>query len=128
MKKFLTLCLAAFLSAGCLAATDVDLKKGNGGPIGGPIHAPALLPTLCYDGTTFTLTVPYDIDDLEIVISDANGTILYNYVGSNVTNSQPSGPVYIESGTTNIKVNNSITLNGSFEVKEGAVFSIEGEN
>jgi len=80
MKKFLTLCLAAFLSAGCLAATDVDLKKGNGGPIGGPIHAPALLPTLCYDGTTFTLTVPYDIDDLEIVISDANGTILYNEV------------------------------------------------
>ena len=50
------------------------------------------------------------------------------YVGSNVTNSQPSGPVYIESGTTNIKVNNSITLNGSFEVKEGAVLSIEGGN
>lgn len=77
MKKLLTLCLAAFLSAGCLAATDVDLKKGNGGPIGGPIHAPALLPTLCYDGTTFTLTVPYDIDDLDIVISDTNGNVLY---------------------------------------------------
>lgn len=77
MKKLLTLCLAAFLSAGCLAATDVDLKKGNGGPIGGPIHAPALLPALCYDGTTFTLTVPYDIDDLDIVISDTNGNVLY---------------------------------------------------
>lgn len=50
------------------------------------------------------------------------------YVGSNVTNSQPSGPVYIESGTTNMKVRNNITINGTFEVKEGAVFSIEGEN
>ena len=78
MKKFFVTALAAIFAINGMALTYVDLKGGR--PIGGtnkPQHAPALLPSLCYDGTTFTLTAPYDIDDLEIVISDANGNVLY---------------------------------------------------
>lgn len=78
MKKIFLSALAAMIAINGLALTQVNLRPG--GPIGGtnkPQHAPALLPTLCYDGTTFTLTAPYDIEDLEIVISDANGNILY---------------------------------------------------
>lgn len=81
MKKFLFMALCLFLSIGTYAQSQgVDLTKG-GGTVGngnhGPIHAPALLPTLCYEGTAFTLIAPYDIEDLEIIISDANGNVLY---------------------------------------------------
>ena len=78
MKKIILLALSAFVAINLMASTDVNLRIGR--PIGGtnkPQHAPALLPSLCYDGTTFTLTAPYDIDDLEIVISDADGNVLY---------------------------------------------------
>ena len=79
MKKLFIVCLSLFLSVGTWAqSTNVPLIKGGylgGGPK--PQHAPALLPTLCYEGTAFTLTAPYDIEDLEIIISDANGNVLY---------------------------------------------------
>lgn len=79
MRKLLLLAMMAMLAVtGMAQSQGVNLGNGHGGPIGsGPSHAPALLPTLCYEGTAFTLTVPYDIEDLEIVISDANGNVLY---------------------------------------------------
>ncbi len=79
MKRlFLILACFTFSLFGMAQSQNVDLKKGGiGGSIGGPAHAPAMLPNLCYEETAFTLSVPYDIDDLEIVITDANGTILY---------------------------------------------------
>ena len=79
MRKSLIICLSLFLSVGIWAqSSNINLVKG-GALDGGskPQHAPALLPTLCYEGTAFTLTAPYDIEDLEIVISDADGNTLY---------------------------------------------------
>ena len=79
-QLFLSAFLAMFVVTGFAQSQGVDLTKG-GGTVGdgngGPAHAPALLPTLCYEGTAFTLTAPYDIEDLEIIISDANGNVLY---------------------------------------------------
>ena len=80
MKKLFIVCLSLFLSVGTWAqSTNVNLHYGGPG-FGGtlkPQHAPALLPNLCFEGTAFTLTAPYDIEDLEIIISDANGNVLY---------------------------------------------------
>ena len=75
-KFFLSTFLAMFVVIGFAQSQGVNWNN----PIGGtnkPHHAPALLPTLCYEGTAFTLTAPYDIEDLEIVISDADGNTLY---------------------------------------------------
>ena len=79
MKRIiLSLFCFAFAIYAMAQSTGVNWGNGNGGPIGsGPAHAPALIPTLCYEGTAFTLTAPYDIEDLEIVISDADGNTLY---------------------------------------------------
>ena len=42
-----------------------------------PRHTPALLPVLGYDGNTFVLATPYELEDVTIVIRDENGTVLY---------------------------------------------------
>ena len=42
-----------------------------------PQHVPALLPVLGYDGNTFVLATPYELEDVTIVIRDENGTVLY---------------------------------------------------
>lgn len=42
-----------------------------------PHHIPALLPELGYEGNTFVLATPYELDDVTIVIRDEDGTVLY---------------------------------------------------
>ena len=48
-------------------------------------HAPALLPVLGYDGNTFVLATPYELEDVTIVIRDENGTVLYYDTVSSIT-------------------------------------------
>ena len=48
---------------------DVDHPK--------PHHVPTLLPELGYEGNTFVLATPYELDDVTIVIRDEDGTVLY---------------------------------------------------
>ena len=64
----------------CNAPTCVNLiPVANDGHEGKPKdhHAPALLPELAYEGTTFVLAVPYAIEDATIVIRDTDGNIVY---------------------------------------------------
>jgi hypothetical protein len=78
MKKLLFMAFGLLLSINIHAqSTNVSLRRPSYGGTLKPQHAPALLPTLCYEGTAFTLTAPYDIEDLEIVISDVDGNTLY---------------------------------------------------
>lgn len=44
--------------------------------------------------------------------------------GSNVTTNKPNGPVEINKGNTRIKGTNGVTINDSFEVKNGASIEI----
>lgn len=46
---------------------------------------PPLLPVLGYDGNTFVLATPYELEDVTIVIRDENGTVLYYNTVSNIT-------------------------------------------
>ena len=48
-------------------------------------HAPALLPVLGYDNNTFVLSVPYELEDVTIVIRDEDGLVLYYDVVSSIT-------------------------------------------
>lgn len=48
-------------------------------------HVPALLPVLGYDGNTFVLATPYELEDVTIVIRDENGTVLYYDTVSSIT-------------------------------------------
>ena len=48
-------------------------------------HAPALLPVLGYDGNTFVLSVPYELENVTIVIRDEDGLVLYYDVVSSIT-------------------------------------------
>ena len=50
-----------------------------------PQHVPALLPVLGYDGNTFVLATPYELEDVTIVIRDENGTVLYYDTVSSIT-------------------------------------------
>lgn len=50
-----------------------------------PHHAPPLLPVLGYDGNTFVLATPYELEDVTIVIRDENGTVLYYDTVSSIT-------------------------------------------
>lgn len=44
------------------------------------------------------------------------------YIGSDVTSSQPNGPVTVQSGNTSIRAKESISIKDDFEVKVGASF------
>ena len=55
----------------------IDFYRSNGTRVFEAKYDPWGVETLCYEGTAFTLTTPYDIEDLEIVISDADGNTLY---------------------------------------------------
>lgn len=50
-----------------------------------PQHVPPLLPELGYDGNTFVLSVPYELEDVTIVIRDEDGLVLYYDVVSSIT-------------------------------------------
>lgn len=43
-----------------------------------PHHAPALLPSADYDDGMLSIYSPYAIEDMAIVIKDANGVVLYS--------------------------------------------------
>ena len=59
---------------------------GNGNPYHPkPQHVPPLLPVLGYDGNTFVLSVPYELEDVTIVIRDEDGLVLYYDVVSSIT-------------------------------------------
>lgn len=68
--------------------TYVQLYNANDGnhgdhPIGQ--HVPALLPALGYEGNTFVLSTPYELEDVTIVIRDEDGLVLYYDVVSSIT-------------------------------------------
>lgn len=46
------------------------------------------------------------------------------FAGSNVTTDKPNGPVEVNKGNTIINGTNGVTINDSFEVKNGASFEI----
>lgn len=48
-------------------------------------HVPPLLPELGYDGNTFVLSVPYELENVTIVIRDEDGLVLYYDVVSSIT-------------------------------------------
>ena len=50
-----------------------------------PHHSPSILPVLAYDGNTFVLATPYELENVTIVIRDENGTVLYYDVVSSIT-------------------------------------------
>ena len=54
-------------------ATD---GTGNGS-LPKPHHSPSILPVLGYDGNTFVLATPYELENVTIVIRDEDGTVLY---------------------------------------------------
>lgn len=48
-------------------------------------HVPALLPVLGYNGNTFVLATPYELEDVMIVIRGEDGTVLYYNTVSTIT-------------------------------------------
>ena len=48
-------------------------------------HVPPLLPVLGYGGNTFVLSVPYELENVTIVIRDEDGLVLYYDVVSSIT-------------------------------------------
>ncbi len=60
-----------------ITPTCVQLSPYNHKDDTKPHHAPPLLPVLGYDGNTFVLATPYELDDVTIVIRDEDGTVLY---------------------------------------------------
>lgn len=86
MKKLLFSLLGMIMALNCLADT-VPLVPHPGGHSndGNPQRAPALLPELEYTGNTFVLTVPYELEDVTIVIRDEDGAVLYYDLVSTIT-------------------------------------------
>ena len=60
---------------------DIPLSDGND-HVGDqkPQHAPALLPSAGYEDGVLTIYSPYAIEDMTIIICDADGNVLYNTV------------------------------------------------
>lgn len=50
-----------------------------------PHRGTELLPVLGYEGNTFVLATPYELDDVTIVIRDEDGLVLYYDVVSTIT-------------------------------------------
>ena len=50
------------------------------------------------------------------------------YFGRDVLRTKPQGPVAVIKGKTEVKATNSVLLKNSFEVLQGAEFSVEIEN
>lgn len=94
MKK-LSLTMLSFLFAFCSWATEIPLSDGpEHWEIGKPQHAPALLPSADYDDGVLTIYSPYAIEDMTIIIKDADGVVLYSTmvdVSSTAIIALPSG-------------------------------------
>lgn len=73
------MCLSALLSFN-VCATEIPL--GNYPPpyedIPGPQHAPTLLPSVDYTNGVITIYSPYAIEDMTVIIKDADGEVLYS--------------------------------------------------
>lgn len=81
MKK-LSLTMLSFLFAFCSWATEIPMSvtpPGHQGDIT-PHHVPALLPSADYEDGILTIYSPYAIEDMTIIIKDANGNVLYSTV------------------------------------------------
>jgi hypothetical protein len=65
----------------------VQFQLANDNDVERPVihHVPPLLPELGYDGNTFVLSVPYELEDVTIVIRDEDGLVLYYDVVSSIT-------------------------------------------
>lgn len=98
MKKcLLSFALIAFVLVSAKADYNWSLFFQNSSPVSvvqlhyddaerpKPHHVPALLPVLGYDGNTFVLATPYELEDVTIVIRDENGTVLYYDTVSSIT-------------------------------------------
>ncbi|MBO4531368.1 MAG: DUF3244 domain-containing protein [Paludibacteraceae bacterium] len=95
MKK-LSLTMLSFLFAFCSWATEIPMSvtpPGHQGDIT-PHHAPALLPSADYDDGVLTIYSPYAIEDMTIIIKDADGVVFYSTmvdVSSTAIIALPSG-------------------------------------
>lgn len=63
----------------------VPCTSGDEGDFPKPHHVPALLPELAYEGNTFVLAVPYELENVTIVIRDEDGVVLYYNTVSSIT-------------------------------------------
>lgn len=78
MKRFFIL-VASTIFAFCSWADPIDLiqlPEHNGDSK--PHHAPTLLPSVDYDDGVLVIYSPYAIEDMTIIIKDADGVVLYS--------------------------------------------------
>ena len=79
MKKLLLLFVNLLLSVS-ISADDIPLLPPDGGHNGDPIpqHAPTLLPSADYTNGVLTIYSIYAIEDMTVIIKDADGEVLYS--------------------------------------------------
>ena len=71
---------STFVALSCWA-TDVPLSdRPEHWDVGKPHHAPALLPSVDYTNGVLTVYSPYAIEDMTVIICDADGNVLYSTV------------------------------------------------
>lgn len=77
MKKTLLIALA-LLTGMAMMADEITMNEIWDEERLGQHKSPALLPTVDYEDLCFTITPPYTIYNVEIVIKDDNGIVLYS--------------------------------------------------
>lgn len=79
MKKTFLFLISMLISVG-ISADDIPLlPPGDGhGPDQKPQHAPALLPSADYTNGVLTIYSIYAIEDMTVIIKDADGEVLYS--------------------------------------------------
>lgn len=77
MKKTLLIALA-LLTGMAMMADEIIMNETWDEERLGQHKSPTLLPTVDYEDLCFTITPPYTIYNVEIVIKDDNGNILYD--------------------------------------------------
>ena len=76
MKKTLLIALA-LLTGMAMMADEITMNEIWDEERLGQHKSPALLPTVDYEDLCFTITLPYTIYNVEIVIKDDDGNVLY---------------------------------------------------
>lgn len=79
--KRLVFFIASVLISLVSFADPIPLTLGGGPPpeYGGNGHrVPALLPTADYEDNVVNVYVPYDIEDMQVIIRDVEGEVIYS--------------------------------------------------